>query len=331
MSWKSISFLSVFGLVVCGAPAPKAEAGPFEVKRCVNMGNALDAPSEGEWGHTIDVRNFALIRAVGFDTVRIPVRWSAHLGADNAVDRQFLARVDEVLNAALAADLNIVLNIHHFDELMTAPETYHNTFLDIWEQLAIYYQDLPDRVSFEVLNEPNGALEGRKMRAAQADAISVIRQTNPTRTLILGGENWSGLGSLSSNFRTADPNIVYTFHYYEPFDFTHQNASWTGPTGPKGIKSWGKGTDITKVRRDMESAKRFAQKEGRPVFLGEFGAYEAAPEGARLAYIEAVRKEAEASGLGWCVWNFTATFPIYNDIAKRWTPGHLRALGLGDR
>lgn len=305
-----------------------AEAETFETKRCVNMGNALDAPEEGLWGHTIDTANFARIRAAGFDTVRLPVRWSAHLTKDGLIKSDFHERIDEVLNAALAADLNVVLNVHHYEAFIQRPELHYKTFLSIWEQLAYYYQDLPARVSFEVLNEPNGDLKGSFLRQAQAEAIAVIRRTNPTRTLILGGENWSGLDSLASNLKSEDKNIVYTFHYYDPFKFTHQNAPWTGADGPKGAKSWGSDADYDKVRRDMARAAQFVRQRGRPVFLGEFGAYEAAPENARRAYINAVSREAETAGIGWCVWNFTATFPLFDNRRKKWLPGQLEALGL---
>lgn len=328
---KSLLILSATLLAVCGAPAPDAQAAPFHVKRCVNMGNALDAPSEGAWGHTIDVTNFARIKAAGFDTVRLPVRWSAHLDNQNKIDADFLARVDEVINAALAADLNIVLNIHHFEELMEAPGSHTATFLSLWDQLSYYYQDLPARVYFEVLNEPNGALRGAGVRRLQAEAIARIRRYNPDRTLILGGENWSGLDSLDTNLRTDDPNVVYTFHYYQPFDFTHQNTPWTGPDGPKGVKNWGSTGERRSVRAHMGQAARFARQWGHPVFLGEFGAYEGAPERARLNYLQSVRSEAEAAGIGWCVWNFTATFPVFDDQRKIWTPGHLQALGLSER
>jgi len=321
----------LLGVFAYGVLASTAGANDFSVKRCVNMGNALDAPNEGEWGHTIDLDNFARIRAAGFDAVRLPIRWSAHLGEGNRIDQAFFDRVDEVLNAALAADLNIVLNIHHFDALMDNPRANYYTFLHIWEQLGFYYQDLPPQVSFEVMNEPNGAMRGDTMRRFQREAIRTIRQTNPTRTLILGGEDWSSIRTLETNLMSSDPNVIYTFHYYDPFDFTHQNAPWTGPDGPKETKTWGTASQRRTLRNDMLRAKRFAKKTGRALFLGEFGAYEVAPRAGRLSYMRAVRVEAETAGLGWCAWNFTATFPLFDDARKTWTPGYLEALGLAQR
>lgn len=310
-----------------------ASADPFSPQRCVNMGNALDAPNEGEWGHTIDLKSFAEIRSAGFDTVRIPVRWSAHIDprANNKIDAVFLARVDQVVGAALAADLSVVLNVHHFERLMERPRAHMGAFLDIWAQLAPHYQALSPRVSFEVINEPNGEMRGDIMRRLQLVALQVIRATNPTRTIILGGEDWSNVTTLGTNLATKDPNIVYTFHYYDPFDFTHQKAPWAGPNGPKKRRGWGSNEDRETLKEHMATARAFSQATGRPIFLGEFGAYERAPEPDRLAYIEAVRREAEAAGIGWCIWNYTGSFPIYDTRQKQWTPGHLEALGLSAR
>jgi len=326
---KKFSFmLASFALAGCSVAPQPARADAFQTMRCVNMGNALEAPREGDWGHRIDLANFARIRAAGFDTVRLPLRWSGHLRPGNVIDPVFRARVDEVLEAALAADLNIVLNIHHFEDLMVEPEAHYDTFLDIWKQLADHYQDLPARVSFEVLNEPSRELKGDIMRRAQKDAIAIIRQNNPTRTLILGGENWSNVDTLRTNYLSPDRNVVYTFHYYDPFDFTHQKAPWLGSDAPRRERKWGSAEDYQDVRKHMAYAKEFSDRVGRKVFLGEFGAFEAAPESSRRAYMSAVSREAEAAGLGWCVWSFTTSFPLFDDRTKTWLPGQLEALGL---
>lgn len=307
----------------------QAERPGFEVRRCVNMGNALEAPNEGEWGYSIEAWHFARIRSAGFDTIRLPVFWSGHMDTqDGRLDPAFLARTDEVINAALAADLNILLDVHHFTELMEHPEENMERFRSLWRQLATHYRDLPDRVAFEVLNEPNGALRGALMREAQASAVEIIRAVNPERVIVLGGENWSNVETLGTNLASDDPNVIYTFHYYDPFDFTHQKAEWTGPDGPKERRGWGAAADRDALKRDMQSVRDFVTRTGRAVFLGEFGAYEKAPIQDRLRYTGAVRLEAESVGLGWCVWNFASGFPIFDVTRDAWEPGYPEALGL---
>src|SRR4051794_5156336 len=51
------------------------------LSRGINLGNMLEAPAEGEWGLTVRTEYLDLIRAAGFDSVRVPIRWSAHTGA----------------------------------------------------------------------------------------------------------------------------------------------------------------------------------------------------------------------------------------------------------
>src|SRR5579871_6942920 len=90
----------------------------------INAGNALDAPSEGAWGPPLDEAYFESVAAAGFDHVRLPVRFNAH-GAKTApytIDPAFLARVDWAIDQAQARGLTIIVDFHHFEELMDDPD-----------------------------------------------------------------------------------------------------------------------------------------------------------------------------------------------------------------
>ncbi|WP_017932271.1 glycoside hydrolase family 5 protein [Robiginitomaculum antarcticum] len=309
--------------------AGPATADTFETKRCVNMGNALDAPSEGEWGHVIDLASFAKIKAAGFDTVRIPVRWSAHTGPAPhfTINPQFGRRVDGVINAAKAAGLNVIVNIHHFEELNTDPDAHAAKLLSLWSQIAARYADYPSNVYFEVINEPNENFGGQKMRTLMTAAVKEIRKTNPTRIVILGGEKWNGLESLPSIPVIDDPNQVYTFHYYTPFEFTHQKAGWTD-LKDSGTVNFGSRADYKALDKNMDYAAKIMRETGKPIFVGEFGAYDKAPYKDTVEYYEATRKAFEKHGLSWCAWSFTQTFPLYDSESGQWDGPKLAALGL---
>lgn len=307
-------------------------ADTFNTKRCMNMGNALDAPKEGEWGHIIQKESFSLVKDAGFDTVRIPIRWSAHTGGgpDYKINRKFFARVDEVINQALAQNLQIIINIHHFEELNENPQANFAKFIALWDQIATRYASLPKSVYFEVLNEPNGALGGDIMRQILTAGFDKIRETNPTRILILGGEEWSGINTLPSIPRINDKNQVYTFHYYDPFKFTHQKASWTDLEN-SGTVRWGSRADKEELARAAAFAKNAQAELGFPLFLGEVGAYEKAPYEDIVQYTNATRQAFEQAGISWCVWNFTATFPFYDRQKGGWDLEKLGALGMGPK
>ncbi len=316
-------------VLVAAALALAAPAAARDVMRCEIVGNALDEPSEGEWGVTIDTAWFDDIKAAGFDTVRVPVRWSAHTGEgpDYLIDAAFRDRVDEVLQAALDADLQVIVNVHHFEELMDDPRGQYLKLLNIWNQLGAHYADWPDALHFELVNEPHTALSGAVMRQTLLSALEIVRRTNPTRTVILGGDGYSSIRSFSSLPPVDDPNVVVTFHYYDPFRFTHQRAGWAGPEVADVTRGWPEPGDRAQLEADGDIAAGVQETLGRPVFLGEFGAYEQGPYEDRLRYINAVRETFEAKDIGWCLWNFTGTFPLWSSETG-FDARQLKALGL---
>src|SRR6185503_2464897 len=98
----------------------------MKLQRGINMGDMLEAPNEGDWGLTVQEEYFDLIKEAGFDFVRLPVRWFAHttyVGYDDGgtvyeIDPEFFARVDEVVGWALERDLVIIIDFHHYEEIM---------------------------------------------------------------------------------------------------------------------------------------------------------------------------------------------------------------------
>lgn len=306
-----------------------ATSDTFNTKRCMNMGNALEAPNEGDWRHTIKAQSFERIAQAGFDTVRIPVRWSTHTGGapDYTIDEKFFGRVSEVIDQALSNNLQVILNIHHFEKLNEAPKENYKKFIALWSQIAERYKSLPESVYFEIINEPTGNFKGDLMRQIVKMAFDKIRDTNPTRILIMGGDNWSGLDSLPTIPAIEDPNQVYTFHYYDPFKFTHQKTSWTELKNSRTVK-WGSRADKKALKAAAKYAAAAQASTGIPIFLGEFGAYEKAPYKDVVAYTDATREAFENAGISWCAWSYTATFPFFDSTQNEWDLKKLAALGL---
>jgi hypothetical protein len=219
------------------APPSETRADPFG--RGINFGNALEAPSEGEWGLTLVEEYVEAIAAAGFDTVRLPVKWSGHAApaAPYTIDPAFLARVDEVVGWILERDLNVIVDLHHYDEMSVAPAQQLLRWLGIWRQLAEHYRDAPPELAFELLNEPNGALGGDLWNDMIALGLEVIRETNPQRLVVVGPGSWNAIAALDELVVPDDEHLVLTVHYYEPFAFTHQGAEWVTPTPATGV-SW---------------------------------------------------------------------------------------------
>ena len=313
---------------------PAAEKDAFHYNallgRGVNLGNALDAPSEGEWGITIQENWFKLIKQAGFDSVRIPIRWSAHADKQPpyTIDTTFAQRVDRVIDQALAQDLAVVINIHHYEEIHQDPAAHKDRFLSLWSQIAERYSKQPDRVFFELLNEPNEDLTSDVWNQYLVEAIDVVRQSSPERMLIVGPGKWNNVNELKHlKLPQDDRRLIATFHYYLPFEFTHQGAEWS-----EGTQQWlGRAWPRTPREKqdlidDFDSAAKWAKAENRPLYVGEFGAYSKADRRSRTRWTAFVREQAESRGMSWAYWEFAAGFGVYDPDAEQWRQPLLEAL-----
>jgi endoglucanase len=296
----------------------------------VNLGNMLEAPNEGEWGLTVEEDYFDLIQEAGFDSVRIPIRWSAHAleEAPYTIDPVFMKRVDWVVEQASQRNLVAVINIHHYEEIIESPRLQKERFLAIWDQIANHFKDAPDSVYFELLNEPNGTLAATSWNDFANEAIKLVRKTNPRRTIIIGGGNWNSIDGLYGLSLPEDErNLIVTFHYYLPFQFTHQGAEWVADSDPWLGTTWEPSEEQVKlIRQDFDSAVKWAYQNRRPLFLGEFGAYSKADMDSRARWTEFVRITAEERKMSWAYWEFASGFGVYNLADAAWNEPLLSAL-----
>lgn len=307
-------------------PASPA-APPSPVKACVNMGGALEAPREGEWGYTIRKSDFHLIRSLGFDTVRIPIKWSYHTGdgPEYLIDEHFFRRIDEVVTQAVEADLQVIINVHHYDEINENAEAEYPKLKAIWQQISARYEDWSDAVMYEFLNEPHTSVTPRRIDAINRDLLAMVRQTQPDRWVVLGGTQWGTLDGLIETDPPFDPRAMVTFHFYDPFEFTHQGAPWAHKQVPLGQK-WGSATDRRDIAGSFARAARWRDKVGMPLLLGEFGVYTEVPDADRASWTNYVRRTAEMVDFGWCYWDWTTSLGMYDLQNEQVRPGMGEAL-----
>ena len=323
------SLLALTGCQALSHRAPRHITREGPPLRGVNLGNALEAPEEGQWGVVLEESYFEEIARVGFENVRIPIRWSAHAAESPpyTIDPTFFQRVDWAIEQSLSRGLVTIINIHHYQALMQDPVGQKERFLALWRQIATHYQDADEHLYFEVLNEPSSNLNVLWNEYLQ-EAIAVIRESNPTRRVIVGPARWNNLRELDYlQLPEGDPNLIVTFHYYEPFAFTHQGAEWvTGADKWLGTKWLGSPVEVTSIRLDMDYAANWAKEHGMPLYLGEFGAYSKADMASRVRWTSTVAREAEARGISWAYWEFCAGFGVYDRERRAWRQELLHAL-----
>jgi endoglucanase len=199
--------------------------------------------------------------------------------------------------------------------------------LAFWAQVAEHYKDAPNTVMFELLNEPSRAMD-EHWNELLVDALAVVRKTNPTRNVLIGPAFWNNISWLENLKLPADDrHIIIEVHYYEPHRFTHQGATWGDAEWRKlsGIH-WGTREEYAELEKKFDVAQAWAKKEGRPVYLGEFGAYDKAPQEDRVKYTAAVARAAEKRGWAFGYWQFDSNFIVYDIDKDAWNEPIYRAL-----
>jgi len=301
----------------------------------VNLANAYGIWSNGEWS-IMQEKYFNLISLAGFTAVRIPIEFSNHAlnVAPYTIDPLFTNTVEWIVDTANHHGLVAIIDMHNYFSLMDDPTNQSERFLALWKQISEHYQSYPNsQVYFELLNEPTRGLNYMKWNDLLAKAIFIIRQTNPLRPIIVDNEatgDPSGTLSLQDLKLPDDPNLIASFHYYRPAQFTHQGADWI-----PGSHSWlgttwdGTPQETAVIAYDFNLAASWAKSNKRPIFMGEFGALSTADHTSRVRWITAVRFAAEQNGFSWGYWDFCTKLPgfgVYDIDAQTWYFDLLSAL-----
>ena len=246
---------------------------------------------------------FKDVKKAGFDSVRIPINFGAWATIKKPYrwrDKKYLTFPDRFIKWALEADLKVIVDLHHVEFDKTVKGTATTERINwIWGEVAKRYKGLdPDKVLFELRNEPHD-IKAEEWRAQAKTLIKTVRSIAPKHTLVIGFHDWNSRAALIKSKPFKADNIIYTFHYYDPFIFTHQGATWAGDglkplrsvpfpfdkkypiKKPASAGSWVSGqidnyqtlSDASKMFRDLKEAKDWSERHKVPIFAGEFGSY----------------------------------------------------------
>lgn len=138
--------------------------------------------------------------------------------------------------------------------------------------------------------------------------------------MLIGTAEWGGLGGLSALKLPNDDNIIVTVHYYNPFPFTHQGASWVGAEANAWLGTKWNDSDIERevVQNEFGPLVRFEKNNNVPIHIGEFGAFSTADEKSRSKWTTFMARYIESLGWSWAYWEFSAGFGIYNPSKGTW-------------
>jgi endoglucanase len=271
---------------------------------------------------------FQMIKDAGFSTIRINMFAFSGMDSTYKLHQEWLETLDWAVKKGLEAKLMVILDMHEYTAMADDPIAKKEMFMAVWKQLAPRFKDQPYEVLFEILNEPNQKLSIDLWNEYLVEAINLIRETNPNRTLIIGPGNWNGIESLPTlKLPENDRNIIVTVHFYHPMPFTHQGAWWTNEFKDLKEIQW-KGTKEEKadVVNKLKVAADWSKMHDRPIFLGEFGAYDKGDMKSRARYTKFVARTAKMYGFSWAYWQFDSDFIVYNIEKESWVKPILKAL-----
>ena len=338
----------------------KPPAASAHFKKGINLGNRLEAPNEGDWGGKVLASDFPFIAKRGFDHVRIPIRFSGHAqsSAPYTIDASFFTRIDAVLDQALTANLAVIVDMHAYDEMASNPSGERARFLGLWSQIASRYQNRPDTVAFEMLNEPNTQLDSAWNDIAAA-AVTAVRATNPRRLLVVDSVFWADPSKLSSLTLPDDANLLVAVHLYEPKLFSFQGKSWMGPEymttgvifpGPPATPitpvaaasaaAWAKQwfdnynsqpaasnpSGPATITAQVAYLTSYIKSQGRTVYNGEWGPQDVGAMDSRARLVTEVRKQCEQAGVGWAIWDDPTNMNLFDSTAGTWVSAIIDAL-----
>ncbi|CAN5595515.1 cellulase family glycosylhydrolase [soil metagenome] len=271
------------------------------------------------------------------------------------------ALLREKIEDAHDAGLAVIVDCHPEDGYKNEVKKDSGAWIAWWGNLAKELKgEDPNTTFFEPMNEPTFD-DAAKWRETQRLAIDAIRKYAPRHTVIASGAKWSGLADLLTfePYKDLD-NVVYNFHFYDPFVFTHQGATWGWelskfmkdvpyPSSPEAVRSVLPKIDNEEARKvidgygnerwnaqKIEDNLRKAQEWGRRnkvyVTCNEFGSYKSfAPSESRTAWIKDTRAALDKLGIGWTMWDYQGGFGAFsgNPGNRNGDSNVLSALGLG--
>lgn len=260
------------------------------------------------------------LASAGFKGLRLPIDLDLYVEKrvkeGDSVTVQVHPDLFEVLDNfdrwTLAHDLSLTIDYHQYDRSLDIESAESKgEMIALWGKVAEHFAKNPRKdLFYELLNEPELAAR-RGPTAAEwtelsQDMLSAIRKHDAKRPVLFGDVRWYGLDELVARRPFDDPNIIYVFHFYEPFLFTHQGAPWAGlgsthdlpyPYAPERwskqredlgfsefnetwqldqLSDYYRAGNKNTLHNRLAIVKAWAVKNNVPVICNEFGAYASA-------------------------------------------------------
>ncbi|MFY8004728.1 MAG: glycoside hydrolase family 5 protein [Chitinophagaceae bacterium] len=337
--------------------APRADSllngTPGFLSRGINLSNWFNDYSDSkQYGTRFNSAHFSTIRSWKINNVRIPIGVTVLFQPNNPsqLNPTNLPWVEAAVKRANDAGLTVTLNLHPWkhdmDSLLANNAAMPQKLAAYWKAMAQQFTKFaPDKLVFEIYNEPHAAVTNLTSKPkswwypVQELSIAAIRSVTKEHYIIVGGENWNSWNDLPNVPIYDYPNLIYNFHFYEPYVFTHQGADWANawwpklkdipyPSTPENIAPFiakAKDAPLFEMLTDygnmaynyqvlqsqIRTVVEWAIKNKRMILCNEFGAYKPfAPRSSRLTYLKDVQSIFNQYKIGWALWELDEGFGV---------------------
>ena len=298
--------------------------------------------SPGDYEHFdtyIGKSDVEYIASLGMDHIRLGFDQLVIEDGAGGFRERTIRLIDDFCDWCDSAGVNIVLNLHkaigNYCDIREAvtlwdDEALQERFIRLWVNMEKRYHNRKN-IAFELLNEVRGEIGPEPWNVLARKTVAAIRERNPERRLIVGSIFWNSADRLGL-LPEFDENVIYTFHFYAPFEFTHQQGvlqpyplyynrklPYPGPIEPyreyqqfvckaeKAYENYAR-MDIAFLRDALRPAFEFAaSRPGNTVWCGEFGTIRHIPVIYRENYMRDVISLLRENNIPYCVWNYLST------------------------
>lgn len=311
--------------------------GDGKINEHVEAGEKVD---ETLWGNPKATKElFTSLKKNGVNAVRIPVTWRDHMDSNGNIDREWMDRVQQVVDYAYSQGMYVIINVHHDGGgdpkfgawIIEESQKDYNTFLkkykNIWKQIAERFKNYSDYLIFESMNEvgfdtlynKNKADAYNLINKINQDFVDIIRATggnNAKRHLLIAGYYTDIERTCDSLYKMPDDKAgrcILSVHYYTPWDFCTCDRKHT----------WGTNSEVRQLETLIGKMKKNFVDKGIPVIIGEYAA-SGSDLSSCIFFIEKLNKLCSDYGIATFIWDSGSQV---NRKTYKWrTPQYLEAL-----
>lgn len=311
--------------------------GDGKINEHVEAGEKVD---ETLWGNPKATKElFTSLKKNGVNAVRIPVTWRDHMDSNGNIDREWMDRVQQVVDYAYLQGMYVIINVHHDGGgdpkfgawIIEESQKDYNTFLkkykNVWKQIAERFKNYSDYLIFESMNEvgfdtlynKNKADAYNLINKINQDFVDIIRATggnNAKRHLLIAGYYTDIERTCDSLYKMPDDKAgrcILSVHYYTPWDFCTCDIKHT----------WGTKSEVRQMETLIGKMKKNFVDKGIPVIIGEYAA-SGSDLSSCIFFIEKLNKLCSDYGIATFIWDSGRQV---NRKTYKWrTPQYLEAL-----